>query len=145
MKWVKLLLNSGVHFTTNATIIPKSTFDTATTAQIVDERRARYPELSVSGYGMGWGRHSYQGHEVCSPRDTRDTALRVITDCVPFWRRSRSFCTSVLLAQRRPWPCRARQWRRETRAAAGCYFSSNRGLLWSSTDSVPTSCAIPTG
>ncbi|KAJ7770537.1 beta-lactamase/transpeptidase-like protein [Mycena metata] len=61
--WVKLLLNAGVDAPTNATIIPRTTFDLATsglsiTAAQGDESR------SIMGYGLGWLRLSSYGHEV---------------------------------------------------------------------------------
>ena len=63
-KWLATLLNGGVNPTTNQTIIPKDGFNEATTAHAVDHGKATAPDLSVSGYGLGWERFSYRGHEV---------------------------------------------------------------------------------
>lgn len=61
-----MLLNGGIDPETNKTIIPKSVFQMITTAQIPTEGRGQFPEFSFHAYGMGWGRVSYQGHEVNS-------------------------------------------------------------------------------
>ena len=58
-----MLLNEGVNPINNETIVPKSVFQMVTTAHIIIGG-ARSPEFSISGYGMGWNRVSYQGHEV---------------------------------------------------------------------------------
>ncbi|KAJ3557983.1 hypothetical protein NM688_g1175 [Phlebia brevispora] len=64
VKWVRTLLNSGVDPISGTVIIPKSTFDTVTSVQIPVDKRAVRPEFSITGYGMGWKRLSYQGHEI---------------------------------------------------------------------------------
>lgn len=64
MKWTKTLLNGGVEPMENATIIPPAAFDEITTAQILIEGKSSQPNFSISGYGMGWVRGSYQGYEV---------------------------------------------------------------------------------
>ncbi|KAJ7064936.1 beta-lactamase/transpeptidase-like protein [Mycena amicta] len=61
--WLRTLLNQGVDPRNNQTIIPKSTFILATSAisvafDIGDEL------TSVMGYGLGWGRLSYRGHDL---------------------------------------------------------------------------------
>ncbi|KAJ6558172.1 beta-lactamase/transpeptidase-like protein [Mycena capillaripes] len=61
--WVKMLLNSGVDAQTNATIIPRATFDLATSAISV-ARETGTVLTSIIGYGLGWGRLSYRGHEL---------------------------------------------------------------------------------
>ncbi|KZT23833.1 beta-lactamase/transpeptidase-like protein [Neolentinus lepideus HHB14362 ss-1] len=63
VKWLGLLLNKGVHPKTNETIISFSAFNEITTAHIVTDGKAPNPNLSVAGYGMGWWRQSYRGHE----------------------------------------------------------------------------------
>ncbi|KAJ6595625.1 beta-lactamase/transpeptidase-like protein [Mycena vulgaris] len=62
-RWIKMLLNSGVDGQTNATIIPRATFDLATSAisVVLDKGDNR---ASIAGYGLGWVRQSYRGHEL---------------------------------------------------------------------------------
>ncbi|KAJ7334795.1 beta-lactamase transpeptidase-like protein [Mycena albidolilacea] len=63
VQWVKLLLNSGVDAQTNNTIIPRTTFDLATSA--ISVSTAEGDNLtSIAGYGLGWGRYTYRGHEI---------------------------------------------------------------------------------
>ncbi|KAK7028283.1 beta-lactamase domain-containing protein [Favolaschia claudopus] len=64
-KWVKTLLNSGVDPTTNRTIIPRATFDLATSAITIAADRGSNL-TSILGYGLGWGRSTYRGHELVS-------------------------------------------------------------------------------
>lgn len=59
-----MLLNEGIHPTTNVTIIPHSAFEMVTTVHTIMQGRAAQPYFSIDGYGMGWHRKSYQGHEV---------------------------------------------------------------------------------
>ncbi|KAJ7629456.1 beta-lactamase/transpeptidase-like protein [Mycena polygramma] len=61
--WVKMLLNSGVDVQSNATIIPQTTFDLATSAISVANNQGT-ALFSIAGYGLGWGRLSYRGHEL---------------------------------------------------------------------------------
>lgn len=63
-KWLKLLLRSGVNPQNNETLISRSSFDAITSPRGVVIGNPRMPELSIAGYGMGWMRYSYQGHEV---------------------------------------------------------------------------------
>ncbi|KAI0341218.1 beta-lactamase/transpeptidase-like protein [Trametopsis cervina] len=63
-KWLAMLLNGGINPRTNKTVIPKAALDAATVAHSVMFNRAPLPELSIVGYGMGWTRQSYRGHEV---------------------------------------------------------------------------------
>lgn len=63
-KWLAVLLNGGWDPATNRTIIPKDTFELATSAQGVVISRAPWPEFSFYGYGVGLITMSYQGHEV---------------------------------------------------------------------------------
>ncbi|KAI1786346.1 beta-lactamase/transpeptidase-like protein [Ganoderma leucocontextum] len=60
--WLAVLLNEGVDPLTNATIIPPSVFGEMTTARAVVSGVAAGP-LSIMGYGMGWFRVSYRGHD----------------------------------------------------------------------------------
>ncbi|KAF8180665.1 beta-lactamase/transpeptidase-like protein [Mycena galopus ATCC 62051] len=61
--WAQLILNGGVDAQTNTTIIPQATFDLATTGISVFLHEGTGP-LSVAGYGLGWARLAYRGHEV---------------------------------------------------------------------------------
>jgi hypothetical protein len=63
-KWVTALLNFGADPSTNTTIIPRSVFDEITTARTIVDGKPAIPGQSISGYGMGLGRVSYQGHDV---------------------------------------------------------------------------------
>lgn len=58
-----MLLNEGIDPTTNTTIIPRSAFEMVTTVHMIMQGRAAQPYFSIDGYGMGWNRKSYQGHE----------------------------------------------------------------------------------
>ncbi|KAJ7151105.1 beta-lactamase/transpeptidase-like protein [Mycena filopes] len=63
--WIKMLLNSGVDRQTNTTIIPRATFDLATSAVSVAAGTGS-EWRSIMGYGLGWSRlsSSGNGHEV---------------------------------------------------------------------------------
>ncbi|KAJ7204677.1 beta-lactamase/transpeptidase-like protein [Mycena pura] len=61
--WVKMLLNKGVDGRRNSTIIPRTTFDLATSAISVASDTGS-DLFSIAGYGLGWGRLSYRGHEL---------------------------------------------------------------------------------
>ncbi|KAI0944294.1 hypothetical protein AcW1_002041 [Taiwanofungus camphoratus] len=65
-KWLTVLINDGVDPITNETILPRSVFEETTSAHFVIKGTAdtNTPEISLSGYGMGWMRWSYQGHEL---------------------------------------------------------------------------------
>ncbi|KAI0695190.1 beta-lactamase/transpeptidase-like protein [Cerioporus squamosus] len=62
-KWLAVLLNEGIDPTTNRTIIPSSAFTEMTTARAIVSG-APVGDLSIIGYGMGWFRMSYRGHDV---------------------------------------------------------------------------------
>ncbi|TFY81752.1 hypothetical protein EWM64_g2261, partial [Hericium alpestre] len=62
-KWVRTLMNGGVDPRTNKTIIPPSAFAAVTSAQAIISGTGDGNE-SISGYGMGWMRSSYLGHDV---------------------------------------------------------------------------------
>ncbi|KAJ7039816.1 beta-lactamase/transpeptidase-like protein [Mycena alexandri] len=61
--WIKMLLNAGVDAPTNATIIPRTTFDLATSALSIAAKQGD-ESRSIIGYGLGWIRLSSYGHEV---------------------------------------------------------------------------------
>ncbi|KAH8096874.1 beta-lactamase/transpeptidase-like protein [Cristinia sonorae] len=65
-KWLNALLNKGVHKDTNTTVIPGSVLDAVTTSHAIVSGRGTSPHTSISGYGMGWSRVSYGGHEFVS-------------------------------------------------------------------------------
>ncbi|KAJ7054958.1 beta-lactamase/transpeptidase-like protein [Mycena amicta] len=60
--WVKTMLNGGVDKLGNQTIVPQSTFDLATSA-IVISSPVGDNITSIVGYGLGWLRNAYRGHE----------------------------------------------------------------------------------
>ena len=60
VNWLAVLLNEGQDPATNKTIIPKSVFDTVTTARWIISGKPSYPNGdSIFGYGMGWMRSSF--------------------------------------------------------------------------------------
>jgi hypothetical protein len=61
-----MLLNEGIDPATNATVLPKDVLEVVTTSRAVDVGYGSNTE-SISGYGLGWMRVSYLGHDVCSP------------------------------------------------------------------------------
>ncbi|KAG1859372.1 beta-lactamase/transpeptidase-like protein [Suillus subalutaceus] len=61
-KWVALWLNKGVH--NNVTVIPLSVYGNASQSYSIIIGASVDPELSIQGYGMGWGRYSYLGHDI---------------------------------------------------------------------------------
>lgn len=61
-KWVALWLNKGVH--NNVTVIPLSVYGNASQSYSVSISASDDPELSIQGYGMGWFRNSYLGHDI---------------------------------------------------------------------------------
>lgn len=63
-RWIQTLLNEGSVPITNKTIIPRAAFVEMTTVHKVMNGRGAQPYFSVGGYGLGWMRGSYQGHEV---------------------------------------------------------------------------------
>lgn len=63
-KWLATLLNRGVNPSTDEVVIPKEAFDTVTSAHQIVGGQGAIPEQSIVGYGMGWMRLSYQGHEI---------------------------------------------------------------------------------
>ncbi|KAG2141566.1 beta-lactamase/transpeptidase-like protein [Suillus cothurnatus] len=60
-KWVAMWLNKGVH--NNVTVIPLSVHGNASQSYSIATSASTDPELSIAGYGMGWGRRSYLGHD----------------------------------------------------------------------------------
>ncbi|KAH9889349.1 beta-lactamase/transpeptidase-like protein [Cubamyces lactineus] len=62
-KWLATLLNGGVNPITNRTIVPASVLTDMTTARAIVHGEAE-KDISVVGYGMGWFRMSYKGHDV---------------------------------------------------------------------------------
>lgn len=58
------MVNEGVDPMTNKTIVPRSAYQEVTTAHKLVDGLSSQPYFSMEGYGMGWSRKSYQGHEV---------------------------------------------------------------------------------
>ncbi|EIW78707.1 beta-lactamase transpeptidase-like protein [Coniophora puteana RWD-64-598 SS2] len=65
-KWIQLWLNEGVR--ANETILPFSTYEKATTAYSVVKGAPADVHHSLIGYGLGWNRLSYLGHDMLSHR-----------------------------------------------------------------------------
>ncbi|KAG1754554.1 beta-lactamase/transpeptidase-like protein [Suillus lakei] len=61
-KWVALWLHKGVH--NNVTVIPLSVHGNASQSYSVSISAPADPEHSIQGYGMGWFRNSYLGHDI---------------------------------------------------------------------------------
>jgi len=61
-KWIQLWLNEGVR--ANETILPPSTYEKATTAYSIVKGVPADAHHSLIGYGMGWNRLSYLGHDM---------------------------------------------------------------------------------
>ncbi|EMD32801.1 hypothetical protein CERSUDRAFT_118507 [Gelatoporia subvermispora B] len=62
-KWVATMINGGVDPWANTSVIPKSVVDEITTSRTIMDGRGS-PDVSIQGYGLGWGRLSYRGHEI---------------------------------------------------------------------------------
>ncbi|KAI0689020.1 beta-lactamase/transpeptidase-like protein [Cytidiella melzeri] len=65
-KWYRTILNGGIDPVSNATIVPASVIEEQTSAMIVMDLAPSFPDSSLSAYGHGWYRQSYQGHELLS-------------------------------------------------------------------------------
>ncbi|TFK79087.1 beta-lactamase/transpeptidase-like protein [Polyporus arcularius HHB13444] len=66
-KWLAMLVHGGVNPYTNTTVVPPSVFDEITTAHSIVVHRPLEPSTSLlTGYGMGWRRTSFQGHDLIS-------------------------------------------------------------------------------
>ncbi|KAF8557186.1 beta-lactamase/transpeptidase-like protein [Imleria badia] len=61
-KWISTWINEGVH--DNRTVIPTSVYQNVSYSYAVSTDHPTDPEYSIVGYGMGWFRSSYRGHEV---------------------------------------------------------------------------------
>ena len=59
-----MLLNRGVDPNTNQTIVPSAVFAEMTAAHSIMYGAPRDVFTSIGGYGMGWMRGSFQGHDV---------------------------------------------------------------------------------
>ncbi|KAI0063205.1 beta-lactamase/transpeptidase-like protein [Artomyces pyxidatus] len=65
-KWVRTMLNGGIDPRTNITIIPASAWTEVTTSRAVVQGFAQKtnPQYSIQGYGLGWFRDGYAGHDI---------------------------------------------------------------------------------
>ncbi|KAH7890288.1 beta-lactamase/transpeptidase-like protein [Phlebopus sp. FC_14] len=61
-KWIATWLNEGVH--EGETVFPLSVYKNASYAYSVSSDHPASSEYSIAGYGMGWFRRSYLGHDV---------------------------------------------------------------------------------
>ncbi|EIN12842.1 beta-lactamase/transpeptidase-like protein [Punctularia strigosozonata HHB-11173 SS5] len=62
-KWLEMLLREGLGPSANVTVIPQDIFEDLTTAYVVINGRGSVTR-SIQGYGLGWTRFSYRGHDV---------------------------------------------------------------------------------
>lgn len=63
-KWVTMFLNDGVDPVSNKTILSRSVIEETTKAYGIVSGSPKDVTRSITGYGMGWGRSSYKGHDV---------------------------------------------------------------------------------
>ncbi|KAI0317841.1 hypothetical protein OF83DRAFT_1186356, partial [Amylostereum chailletii] len=63
-KWLKFLLNSGANLDTNTTLLSPFSFEETITSYSIFDGRPHSRSLSIIGYGLGWFRVSFQGHDV---------------------------------------------------------------------------------
>ncbi|KAI1784867.1 beta-lactamase/transpeptidase-like protein [Ganoderma leucocontextum] len=64
-KWAATVLNGGVDPVTNKTVIPASAYDETTTARIIQAGNVTNDKTtSIIGYGLGWQRNSFMGHDI---------------------------------------------------------------------------------
>lgn len=59
-----MLINGGVNPYTNEVVVPRNVIVAVTTAYSIASGRGPNPDESIMGYGMGWSRSTYKGHEV---------------------------------------------------------------------------------
>ncbi|KAI0669553.1 beta-lactamase/transpeptidase-like protein [Trametes maxima] len=62
-KWLAMLLNNGVDPITGRAVLPASIITNMTAARVV-QNGAPAGDVSIIGYGMGWFRMAYKGHDV---------------------------------------------------------------------------------
>ncbi|KAJ3550437.1 hypothetical protein NM688_g5077 [Phlebia brevispora] len=63
-KWVAMLLNKGVNPYTQEVVVPPQVLAYVTWAYSIMSGAAPSSSTSIYGYGMGWTRYTYKGHEV---------------------------------------------------------------------------------
>ena len=63
-KWISTWINEGVH--NNEIVFPTSVYQNVSYSYAVSTDHPTDPEHSIVGYGMGWFRSSYRGHDVRS-------------------------------------------------------------------------------
>ena len=61
-KWILTWINEGVHG--NRTVFPASVYRNVSYSCSVAFDHPNAPGQSIGGYGMGWLRDSYRGHDV---------------------------------------------------------------------------------
>ena len=59
-----MLLSEGVNPYTNQTVVPRSVFTEMTTSHSISVGAPTSPFTGIVGYGMGWMRTAFQGHDV---------------------------------------------------------------------------------
>ena len=63
VKWVRMLFHEGVNPETDEAVLSKAIFEAVTTAYVISDGVGT-AEKSIVGYGLGWRRLSYHGHDV---------------------------------------------------------------------------------
>ena len=76
-----MLINGGVNPHTNETVVPKSVIEAVTAAYSIEVGYGLSPDESIVGYGMGWSRSTYKGHEVCIISDYALTSAESLVAC----------------------------------------------------------------
>lgn len=64
IKWARLWVNQGVNPDTNETVVPDYAQMTTSRAIMAGNTTTYGTSTSIAGYGLGWMRWSYLGHDV---------------------------------------------------------------------------------
>ena len=96
-KWAATILNGGVDPATNNTIIPSSAFAETTTARMIQAGNVTKDKgVSIIGYGLGWQRNSFMGHDVSFTTSSKSLLTRshrlYPSDNHPRWQHSWVHC-----------------------------------------------------
>lgn len=65
-KWIAMLLNHGLNPNTSDIVVPRDVLEEVTIAHCITDATGPDEHTSIRGFGMGWVRYSYLGHEVVS-------------------------------------------------------------------------------
>ncbi|RPD58613.1 beta-lactamase/transpeptidase-like protein [Lentinus tigrinus ALCF2SS1-6] len=99
-KWAATLLNGGVDPVTKKTIIPSWVFNETTTSRVIlTGNTTDDATMSIMGYGLGWQRQSYLGHDII----THDGGIPGFVSLLIFLPRENLAVISLLNTDG-PWP-----------------------------------------